>query len=151
YYIEFLRDASIAIEKRKYPRVIVKLFKEIKKGDDPRGLKTGELVYALNMSWSPTGRIIVRKTADPKVFTIRFSNAVDFVAAIYFIPNRDQGKLLSMHMFSSETKIEEIDFTSHDYWVKFELRGDLVEKGFVAKKVTSKIGRVLTLIGPLNP
>ncbi|KAI3959723.1 hypothetical protein MKW98_018823, partial [Papaver atlanticum] len=56
YYIEFLRDASIAIENRKFPRVIVKLFKEIKKGDDPRGLKTSEMLYALNNSWSPTGR-----------------------------------------------------------------------------------------------
>ncbi|KAI3945801.1 hypothetical protein MKW98_023075 [Papaver atlanticum] len=147
YYVEFLRDASEAIEKRRYPRVIVKLFKEIKKADDPRGLKTGEMAYALNMAWSPTGRIIIRKTADPKIFIIRFSNAADFADAIYSIPNRVHGKLLSMRMFNSDTKVEEVDFIVQDYWVRLNLRGDLVEKGFVAKQVACKIGRVLTLIG----
>lgn len=151
YYVEFLRAAAEAIEKRRYPRVIVKLFKEIKKGDDPRGLKTGELAYALNMAWSPTGRIIIRKTVDPKISIIRFSNAADFDAAIYSIPNRVHGKLLSMRVFNIDIKVEEVDFTAQDYWVRFNLRGDLVEKGFVAKHVTCKIGRVLNLIGPLNP
>lgn len=53
-------------------------------------------------------------------------------------------------MWSSETRIEDIDFNSHDFWIKFELRGDLVEKGYVAKQVADKVGRVFTLIGPLN-
>ncbi|KAI3843739.1 hypothetical protein MKX03_018392 [Papaver bracteatum] len=78
-YIEFLRNAVVEIENRKFPRVIVKLFKEINKGDDPIGLNTGELVHALNLSWKPTGRLIVKKTAKPRVFIIRFSNVVDLM------------------------------------------------------------------------
>ncbi|KAI3947134.1 hypothetical protein MKW92_017655 [Papaver armeniacum] len=74
-YIEFLRNAAVDIENRKFPSVIVKLFKKIKKGENPRGLNTGELVHALNLSWKPTGRLIVKKTVDPRVFIIRFSNA----------------------------------------------------------------------------
>ncbi|KAI3878175.1 hypothetical protein MKX03_029418, partial [Papaver bracteatum] len=73
YYVEFLRDAAVAIEKRRYPRLIVKLFKEIKEGDDPRGLKTGELTFALNQSWSPNGRIIVRKTAQMQLMLVLLS------------------------------------------------------------------------------
>ncbi|KAI3878894.1 hypothetical protein MKX03_003015, partial [Papaver bracteatum] len=119
------RNVVVDIENRKFPRVIVKLFKEIKQGGDPRCLKTGELVHAFNLSWKPTGRLVVRKTADPKVFIIRFSNAADFAATIYSIPNKAQGFLLSMRMWNNETKVENVDFYAQDYWVNFILRGDL--------------------------
>lgn len=49
-YLEFLRFATRKIQQRKFPRLVVKLFKEIKQGDDPRGLRVGELAYALNMA-----------------------------------------------------------------------------------------------------
>ncbi|KAI3908847.1 hypothetical protein MKW98_029397 [Papaver atlanticum] len=150
YYIEFLRFATIQIEQRKFPRVVVKFFKEKKKKDNPRGLRVGELSYALNMAWSPTGKLIIKKTTDPKVFIIRFSNAGDFAAAIYSIPNRVHGKLLTMGQWSSDIKIEDVDFNAQDYWIKFNLRGDLVEKGFVAEMVAEKVGRVLNLVGPNN-
>ncbi|KAI3947309.1 hypothetical protein MKW92_005974, partial [Papaver armeniacum] len=149
-YIKFLRNAAVDTENRKFPSVIVKLFKEIKKGENPRGLNTGELVHALNLSWKPTGRLIVKKTADPTVFIIRFSNAADFAAAIYSIPNRAQGFLLTMRMWNNETKVENVDFSAQDFWVNFILMGDLVEKQYVAKQVADKIGKVLNLIGPLN-
>ncbi|KAI3892396.1 hypothetical protein MKX03_012614 [Papaver bracteatum] len=111
-YIEFLRNNAVKIENRRFPRVIVNLFKEIKKGDDPRGLSTRELVHALNLSWKPTGRLIVKKIADPKVFIIIFSNAADFAAAIYSIPNIAQGFLLTMRMWSNEAKVENVDFSA---------------------------------------
>ncbi|KAI3912170.1 hypothetical protein MKW92_046538, partial [Papaver armeniacum] len=150
YYVEFLRNSANLIDKGRFTRIIVKLFKEIKRGDDPRGMKIGEMLFALNNAWQPTGRIIIQKTADPKIFIIRFTNASDFAAAIYSIPNRVNGKLLTMRMWSSNSRIEDIDFTAQDFWVRFELSGDLVEKGFVAGKVAEKIGKVLTLIGPVN-
>ncbi|KAI3909768.1 hypothetical protein MKW98_014185 [Papaver atlanticum] len=108
------------------------------------------MAYDLNMSWSPTGRIIIKNTADPRVFIIRFSNAGDFSSAIYSIPNRVQGKLLTMHHWSGDTKIKDIDFNTQDYWIKFDLRSDLVERGYVAEIVAEKVGRVLNLLGPLN-
>ncbi|KAI3952211.1 hypothetical protein MKW98_005906 [Papaver atlanticum] len=132
YYLEFLRFVTIQIEQKKFPRVVVKLFKEIKKNDVPRGLRVGEMSYALNMAWSPTGRIIIKKTADPRVFIIRFSNVGDYAAAIYSITNRVHGKLLTMRHWSGDTKLEDIHFNSQDFWIKLKLIGDLVEKGFVA-------------------
>ncbi|KAI3895963.1 hypothetical protein MKW98_025754 [Papaver atlanticum] len=150
YYAEFLRDTANLIDKGRFTRVIVKLFKEIKKNDDPRGLKIGEMLFALNNAWQPTGHFIIQKTADPKIFIIRFTNAGDFAAAIYSIPNRVHGKLLTMRMWSSTQRIEDIDFTAQDFWISFELRGELVEKGNVAIKVAEKVGKVLTLIGPVN-
>ncbi|KAI3858087.1 hypothetical protein MKW98_029561, partial [Papaver atlanticum] len=150
YYIDFLRTSAILIDHRKYARVVVKLFKEIKKKDDSRGLKVGEITFALNIAWAPTGRLIIKKTKDPKVFIIKFSNPSDFAAAIYSIPNRVHGKLLTMRLWSSDTKLEEVDFNSQDYWIKFELRSDLVEKGVVAKQVADKVGLVFNLLGPLN-
>ncbi|XP_026421667.1 uncharacterized protein LOC113317742 [Papaver somniferum] len=55
-----------------------------------------------------------------------------------------------MRMWNSESRIEDIDLNAQDFWIKFELGGDLVEKGYVAKQVAEKVGRVFTLIGPLN-
>ncbi|KAI3833529.1 hypothetical protein MKW98_024528 [Papaver atlanticum] len=150
YYVEFLRNTANLIDKGRFTRVIVKLFKEIKKGDDPRGLKIGEMLFALNNAWKPTSRLIIQKTSDPKIFIIRFTNASDFAAAIYSIPNRVHGKLLTMRMWSSNSRIEDIDFTAQDFLISFELRGDLVERGFVADKVAEKVGKVLTLIGHVN-
>ncbi|KAI3938105.1 hypothetical protein MKW98_018661 [Papaver atlanticum] len=150
YYAEFLRDTANLIDKGRFTRVIVKKFKEIKKHDDPRGLKIGEMLFALNNAWQPTGRLIIQKTADPKIFIIRFTNAWDFPVAIYSIPNRFHGKLLTMLMWSNTQRIEDIDFTAQDFWISFEMRGDLVERGNVAIKVAEKVGKVLTLIGHVN-
>ncbi|KAI3848763.1 hypothetical protein MKX03_011377, partial [Papaver bracteatum] len=84
-------------------------------------MRVGEMAYALNMALSPTGRIIIKKIADPRVFTIRFSNASDYAAAIYSIPNRVHGKLLTMRHWSGDTKLEDINFNAQDYWIKFNL------------------------------
>ncbi|RZC50050.1 hypothetical protein C5167_018478 [Papaver somniferum] len=106
------------------------------------------MAYALNMAWSPTGKIIIKKIADPRVFIIRFSYACDYAAAIYSIPNRVHGNLLTMRHWGGDIRIEDIDFGAQDYWIKFTLRGDLVAKGFVAELVDEKVGRVLNLMGP---
>lgn len=67
YYIDFMRTSEILIDQRKYARVVVKFLKEIKKKDNPRGLKVGEMAFSLNNSWAPTGRLIIQKTKDPKI------------------------------------------------------------------------------------
>ncbi|XP_026431607.1 uncharacterized protein LOC113328814 [Papaver somniferum] len=71
-------------------------------------------------------------------------------ATIYSIPNKVHGKLLSMGLWNSTSKLEEIDFDAQDFWINFKLRSGLMEKEYVAKMVAEKVGKILTLIGPLN-
>lgn len=51
-----------------------------------------------------------------------------------------------MRIWSSETRIEDINLDAQDFWIKFELMVDLVEKGYVAKQVAEKVGRVFTFL-----
>ncbi|RZC81621.1 hypothetical protein C5167_044204 [Papaver somniferum] len=92
-------------------------YNPLTKKDDPEGLIVGEMEFALNQAWSPIGRLIIKKTSNPKVFIIRFTNASDFAAAVYSIPNRVRGKLLTMRLWTIESKIEEIDFNDQDRWI----------------------------------
>ncbi|KAI3856468.1 hypothetical protein MKW98_008920, partial [Papaver atlanticum] len=149
-HVKFLRLAALMIQKSKFSRVIVKLYKEIKGSDNPRGLRIDEMAFALKRDWSTMGRLIIRKTIDSQIFIIRFSQASDFATAIFSNPNRVHGKFLSMRLYNGDENIHEIDFKGQDVCIEFTLRSDLVVKGYVARKVAEKVGYVLSLSGPLS-
>ncbi|KAI3912724.1 hypothetical protein MKW92_047169, partial [Papaver armeniacum] len=149
-HVEFLRLAALMIQEGKFSRVIVKLYKEIKGSDNPRGLRIDEMAFALNRDWSTMGRLIIRKTADPQVFIIRFSQGSDFATAIFSNPNRVHGKFLSMRIYNGDENINKIDFNEQDVYIEFTLKSDLGSKRICCKEGNEKVGYVMSLLGPLS-